>query len=120
MRGEAPWGGWSAWLTGGGVCWGTGGAGVWVAAVLSLQQKPTTCVIDHLRVRIEEFVLEDCQLVVVQVELQRQRPSRSPCRAALERELPLGPEYVIKIHHGSSPVQHLFSRAADNLISMAL
>ncbi len=33
----------------------------------------TARVIDHLRVRVEEFIFEDRQLVVVQVELKLQR-----------------------------------------------
>jgi hypothetical protein len=49
---------------------------------------------------IEEFVLEDCKLLVVQVELELQRAIGHPA-SALEEGHNLV-EDIIKIHHGSS------------------
>jgi hypothetical protein len=51
-------------------------------------------------VRIEEFVLEDCQLLVVQVELELQRVIGHPA-SALEDGHDLV-EDVIKLYHDSS------------------
>src|SRR5207244_3187358 len=57
-------------------------------------------VIDHLRVGVEEFVREDCQLVVVQGELELQGVIGHPA-APLEEGYDLV-EDVIQIHHSSS------------------
>jgi hypothetical protein len=52
-------------------------------------------------VRVEEFVLEDRQLVVVEVELELQGIIGHPASPLQEdRDLV---EDVIKIHHASSP-----------------
>jgi hypothetical protein len=60
----------------------------------------TTRVLDHLWVRVEEFVLEDRQLLVVQVELELQRAIRHAASALQEGHDLV--EDIIKFHHGSS------------------
>ena len=59
----------------------------------------TPRVIDHLRVRVEEFILQDCKLVVIQGELELQRVIGHSA-APLEEGHDLV-EDVIKLHHDS-------------------
>src|SRR5215831_5714452 len=58
------------------------------------------CVVDHLRVCVDEFVLEDCQLLIVEVELELQRVIRHPA-APLEKSHDLV-EDVIQVHPSPS------------------
>jgi len=60
----------------------------------------TTRIIDHLRVRIKEFFLEDGQLLVVEVELELQRVIRHPA-TPLEKSHDLV-EDVIQVHPSPS------------------
>ena len=99
MRGEVSWGGWSAWLMGCGVvlgCWRRWRLG---RCRVARPAQATPRVIDHLRVRVEEFVLEDCQLFVIQAELELQCVIGHSA-APLEEGYDLV-EDVIKIHHDS-------------------
>src|SRR4029453_3249366 len=61
----------------------------------------TPRILDHLRVRVEEFVLESRQLLVVQAKLELQGVIGHP--APLLEEGHDMVEYGIKIHHDSSP-----------------
>jgi hypothetical protein len=60
----------------------------------------TPHVIDHLWVGVEEFVLEDSQLLVVEVELELQRVIRHPA-TPLEKSHDLV-EDVIQVHPSPS------------------
>src|SRR5262245_17207773 len=70
----------------------------------------TARVIDHLRVRVEEFILQDCKLVVIEGELELQRVighSATP----LEKSYDLV-EDIIQVH--PSPFLPERSRAASS------
>ena len=61
------------------VCWLGGPAvGHDDARQAACPDQPSPCVIDYLRVRIEEFLLEDRQVSVVQVKLELQRVVGNP------------------------------------------
>src|ERR1051326_6590437 len=73
-----------------------------------LPAQATPRVIEYLRMRVEEFVLQDRELRVIEVELELQRVIRHSA-APLEQSYDLV-EYVVKLHHGTS---HWAARTAS-------